>query len=47
MAQREADTKAAMQEAAARPSTSAHMAAGSFNYQSFYELELEKKHKDK
>lgn len=28
------------------PSTS-QMAAGSFNYQSFYELELEKKRQDK
>jgi hypothetical protein len=36
-----------MLEAQAKPSTSSHMAPGSFNYQSFYELELEKKHKDK
>lgn len=47
MAQREADAKVAMQEAAKAPSSSSHMAAGSFQYQKFYETELEKKHKDK
>lgn len=46
MAQKEADAKAAMQEAAKAPSSS-HMAAGSFQYQRFYENELEKKHQDK
>jgi hypothetical protein len=47
MAQREADAKIAMQEAAKAPSSSSHMAAGSFQYQKFYETELEKKHQDK
>jgi hypothetical protein len=46
MAQREADAKAAAMRGAAAPSTS-QMASGSFNYQSFYELELEKKRQDK
>lgn len=46
IAQKEADAKAAMQEAAKAPSSS-HMATGSFQYQRFYETELEKKHQDK
>jgi 5-aminolevulinate synthase len=43
IAQREADAKMA----ASKPAASSHMAPGSFNYQSFYEVELEKKHQDK